>query len=120
MNPLKALLGLSLCATLTSAQTQLLSFDDAAPGAPPSGWSLTKTGKGSPVWRIEADASAPSKPNALKQSGEATYPLALFEASNLRDGFVELKFKPVSGREDQAGGLVWRARDPAATAQRPK
>ncbi|HYL93808.1 MAG TPA: family 16 glycoside hydrolase, partial [Alphaproteobacteria bacterium] len=26
-------------------------------------------------------------------------------------GFVEVKFKPVSGKEDQAGGLVWRAKD---------
>jgi hypothetical protein len=24
---------------------------------------------------------------------------------------VEVKFKPISGREDQAGGLVWRAKD---------
>jgi len=23
-----------------------------------------------------------------------------------------VKFKPISGREDQAGGLVWRAKDP--------
>jgi hypothetical protein len=29
----------------------------------------------------------------------------------LSDGFVEVKFKPVSGREDQAGGLVWRWKD---------
>jgi hypothetical protein len=29
----------------------------------------------------------------------------------LKDGFVEVKFKPLSGREDQAGGLVWRAKD---------
>jgi hypothetical protein len=31
--------------------------------------------------------------------------------TNLKDGFVEVKFKPISGREDQAGGLVWRAKD---------
>ena len=29
----------------------------------------------------------------------------------LTDGYVEVKFKPVSGREDQAGGLVWRWKD---------
>ena len=27
------------------------------------------------------------------------------------DGFVEVKFKPISGGEDQAGGLVWRWKD---------
>jgi Domain of Unknown Function (DUF1080) len=31
--------------------------------------------------------------------------------TSIKDGFVEVKFKPISGREDQAGGLVWRARD---------
>lgn len=109
MNPVHALLCLAVCATLANAQIKRVTFDDAPVGAPPTGWTLTKTGKGSPVWRVEADASAPSQPNVLKQSGEATYPLALFDATNLRDGFVEVKFKPVSGREDQAGGVVWRA-----------
>jgi hypothetical protein len=47
----------------------------------------------------------------LKQSGEATYPVALKDGSSLKDGFVEVKFKPVSGKEDQAGGVIWRAKD---------
>ncbi len=29
----------------------------------------------------------------------------------MEDGFVEVKFKPLSGREDQAGGIVWRWKD---------
>jgi hypothetical protein len=48
----------------------------------------------------------------LKQSGQATYPVCLKDDTNLKDGFVEVKFKPISGKEDQAGGLIWRARDP--------
>jgi hypothetical protein len=35
----------------------------------------------------------------------------LKEGTNIRDGFVEVKFKPISGSEDRAGGIVWRARD---------
>ena len=31
--------------------------------------------------------------------------------TNLKDGFVEVKVKPISGREDQAGGVVWRLKD---------
>jgi hypothetical protein len=27
------------------------------------------------------------------------------------DGFVEVKFKPLAGRENQAGGVVWRWKD---------
>jgi hypothetical protein len=29
----------------------------------------------------------------------------------LKIGFVEVKFKPISGKEDQAGGLIWRCKD---------
>ena len=28
-----------------------------------------------------------------------------------RRGFVEVKFKPLAGREDQAGGVLWRFKD---------
>src|SRR5262249_14032838 len=45
------------------------------------------------------------------QSGEATFPVCLKDDSSVKDGFVEVKFKPVSGKEDQAGGVVWRAMD---------
>jgi hypothetical protein len=31
--------------------------------------------------------------------------------ASLADGWVEVKFKPLSGRDDQAGGLVWRWKD---------
>src|SRR6266446_1372861 len=30
---------------------------------------------------------------------------------DIQDGFVEVKFKPVAGKEDQAGGVIWRAKD---------
>ena len=65
------------------------------------------TGKGSPKWTVERDDGAA----VLKQSGKATYPVALKEGTNIRDGFAEVKFKPLSGSEDRAGGIVWRAKD---------
>jgi hypothetical protein len=83
---------------------------DKSPGAP-SGWTSTMTGAGKPRWTVEKDDSAPGKPNVLKQSGEADYPLLFKDGSSLKDGFVEVKFKAVSGREDQAAGVVWRAKD---------
>lgn len=88
-----------------------INFDDAPVGQPPAGWTVTKTGSGTSKWTVEQDESAPSKPKVLKQSGEATYPVALKDDTNLKDGFVEVKFKPISGKEDQAGGVVWRAKD---------
>ena len=88
-----------------------INFDDATPGAAPPGWTATKTGKGEAKWTIEKDDTAPSKPNVLKQSGEATYPICLKNGTSLKNGFVEVKFKPISGKEDQAGGVIWRAQD---------
>jgi len=88
-----------------------VNFDGMTAGKPPAGWSATQTGSGQAIWSVVPDPTAPSKPNVLKQSGQATYPVCIKDDTSLKDGFVEVKFKPISGREDQAGGLVWRARD---------
>jgi 3-keto-disaccharide hydrolase len=85
-----------------------VSFEADAIGGPPQGWLLTMTGKGTPKWTVERDDDGVA---ALRQSGKATYPLALKEGTSIRDGFVEVRFKPISGSEDRAGGIVWRARD---------
>src|SRR5882724_11604236 len=87
------------------------NFDNCKTGAPPPGWTATKTGSGTAKWTIEHDDSAPSKPNVLKQSGQATYPVCIKDDTSIKDGFVEVKFKPISGKEDQAGGVIWRPKD---------
>jgi hypothetical protein len=106
---MKTLIVFLMATAVASAET--VNFDELKPGQPLSGWTLTKTGDGTPRWSIERDDSAPSKPNVLKQSGEADYPLAIREGSNLQDGFVEVKFKAISGKDDQAGGIIWRCKD---------
>src|SRR5947207_7642575 len=86
-------------------------FETDAVGATPKGWTATRTGRGDPKWTIEQDQTAPSKLKVLKQSGRATYPLLLKDDTNIKDGFIEVKFKAIAGSEDRAAGLVWRARD---------
>ena len=86
-------------------------FETDAVGTTPRGWTSTMTGRGSPKWTVEQDQTAPSKSKVVKQSGQATFPLLLRDDSNVRDGFVEVKFKAIEGSEDRAAGLVWRARD---------
>jgi hypothetical protein len=98
-------------AGLAAGAPEVIDFDKVPTGQVPAGWTAAKTGTGAERWAVEADASAPSKPNVLKQSGVATFPLCLKNETSIKDGFVEVKFKPISGKEDQAGGLVWRARD---------
>src|SRR5260221_13472488 len=103
---------MSLAAALVAAApSEIINFDSGVVGQPPAGWTATKTGSGVAKWTIEKDDTAPSKPNVLKQSGVATYPLCFKNDTSLKDGFVEVKFKPVSGKEDQAGGVVWRCKD---------
>jgi len=104
-----SLILLSFLPSIALADT--ITFDDLKTGAPPPGWTATKTGKGDPKWEIVADDSAPSKPNVLKQSGVATYPVCIKDDTSLKDGFVEVKFKPIDGKEDQAGGVLWRCKD---------
>ena len=88
---------------------QTVSFDRSP--ALPEGWMTGVTGDGAAKWEIIAEGSAPSPPNVLRQSGEATYCWAVDTTQKLQDGFAEVKIKPISGKEDQAGGLVWRFKD---------
>jgi hypothetical protein len=100
-----------VAAAAAGAHADTVSFDSLKTGAPPPGWTATQTGSGSAKWSVEADGTAPSKPNVLKQSGRATYPVCLKDDTSITNGYVEVKFKPISGSEDQAAGLVWRAKD---------
>lgn len=95
----------------SGALAQTINFDKEKADTSPSGWTCTQTGRGEAKWVVVPDDTAPSKPNVLKQSGVATFPICLKDDANIKDGFVEVKFKAISGKEDQAGGLVWRAKD---------
>jgi hypothetical protein len=90
---------------------ETITFDQDAVGSLPSGWMAGVTGRGAPNWAVETDPTAPSAPNVLKQSGAGTFPWCVKKGTALTDGVVEVKFNPISGNEDQAGGLVWRWKD---------
>lgn len=96
---------------MNATNTATLSFDQDSPGALPAGWRAGVTGGGSPIWTVEADATAPSKPNVLKQSGSGPFPWCVRPDVSFADGYLEVRFKPISGNRDQAGGLVWRFSD---------
>jgi len=106
-----SLMGLAAMAMSTGVVAQPVSFDSDAIGASPAGWTTGVTGRGAPRWAVAQDASAPSKSKVLMQSGSGTFPWCVKDGTAIVDGFVEVKFKPIAGREDQAGGLVWRWKD---------
>jgi hypothetical protein len=107
----KIVAGVAVAALATAAQAETAGFDRDPAGAVPAGWVCGSTGGGAPRWAVEADAGAPSAPNVLKQSGKGAFPWCVKQGTALADGVVEVKFKPLTGREDQAGGVVWRWKD---------
>ena len=90
------------------ASSSVGQFDTDVIGNAPVGWTCSATGTGMPRWTVEADPTAPTRPNVLKQSGAATFPWCVKDDVQASDGTVEVKFKSLAGKEDQAGGVVWR------------
>jgi hypothetical protein len=101
---------------LLASPGRVITFDTYTIGKMPPGWTFTTSRHGGPArWEVVKDQTAPSQPYVLAQvSSEAVrdrFPLAILEGLSLRDGDVSVRLKPVSGSEDQGGGLVWRYHD---------
>ena len=96
---------------MTTLHAETLGFDSDVPGSLPLQWDQGVTGGGTARWSVHPDASAPSAPNVLQQSGVAAFAWCVRRGVALQDGYVEVKFKAIAGRQDQAGGLVWRWKD---------
>jgi hypothetical protein len=108
---MRPVLYVALCCLSVGAMAETSSFDADVVGQPPAGWTCGATGRGNSKWTVEADPSAPNKGKVLRQSGTAAFPWCVRTDPKFADGWVEVKFKPLSGREDQAGGVVWRWKD---------
>jgi hypothetical protein len=99
-----------------TAVAETWRFDAQRPLDAPAGMSCALTGRGRPgVWKVVADASAPSAPNVLAQtdadSTSYRLPVCVVNGVSATDLDLSIRFKPISGSVDQAGGLVWRYRD---------
>jgi hypothetical protein len=102
---------LLVVATASGVWADTASFDNGKIGELPPEWIGGVTGSGHAKWTIEADDSAPSKPQVLKQSGEGTFLWCVLKDVAFTNGSIEVRFKTVAGTEDQAGGVVWRFQD---------
>jgi hypothetical protein len=107
----KIVSGLVVAVFATAAGAETVGFDHDPVGAMPAGWVCGSTDGGAPLWTVEADGSAPSPPNVLKQSGSGSFPWCVKQGTALADGVVEVKVTPLAGYDDQAGGVVWRWKD---------
>ena len=131
MNPRRTRLAAALCVLAVlfllgsvavkeqqpAASETIYNFDRNAVGQPVAEFQSALTGRG-PVgkWVVQADPTAPSKPNVLAQvsTDETDYrfPLAVLTDGTYRNVGIRVKFKAISGKVDQAAGLVFRLKNP--------
>jgi hypothetical protein len=86
------------------------------PGTAPPGFSFARTGNGAAGdWRVVADPSAAGQKAIAQLSRDRTdyrFPLAIHDAVSARNVDVVVRFKPVDGTVDQAGGIAVRLASP--------
>jgi hypothetical protein len=94
----------------------MTSIESMTIGSKPAGFTFSRTGQGGDgEWTVTADTTAAGGRAIEQTSTERTdyrFPLAIhdsFSAANLN---VEIRFKAVAGKVDQAGGVAVRLMDP--------
>jgi hypothetical protein len=94
------------------------NFDNVVVGQLPDGWKVEGTNQRGPLatWQVLDDESAPSgtrilalnKPN--HDSG-STFNICWTDDISFLNGEIEVRFKAITGEEDQGGGIIWRAQN---------
>jgi hypothetical protein len=84
-------------------------------GRPPTGFNSARTGQGSPSeWTVVDDPTSPAGRVIEQSSTDRTdyrFPLAILDQFVAKNLEISLRFKPVAGRVDQAGGIAVRLAD---------
>ena len=97
-------------AVMADAQTRKMDFTQDARDQPPKGFEFGYTaGVGKPgKWVVQADGSNKVLAQTDPDSTRSRFPVAVLSDVSAADVDLSVRFKPVSGRVDQAAGLVWR------------
>jgi hypothetical protein len=93
----------------------MINLSDATVGSAPSDFAFARTGSGGPgQWVVVADESAQGGRAVEQASTEKTdyrFPLAIYQPVVAKNVEVSLRFKPVAGSVDRAGGIAVRLTD---------
>jgi hypothetical protein len=92
--------------TAVAGQVEEWTFDKDAAGKSPAGAEVFNG-----TWEVRAEGDAPSPPNVLCQTATAEYPAIRFGDKVYVDFVATVRFKPVSGKDDQAAGIIFRVQD---------
>jgi hypothetical protein len=89
-----------------------INLDDAAPGTLPTSFTTAVTGGGGPEsWVVREDPTLGQKHILVQESADETsyrFPLCIYEDVIASDLAVEVKYKALAGKVDEAGGIVLR------------
>ncbi len=91
---------------VTPGQLAEWKFDSDAIGGLPVGVEVFSS-----VWAVRSEEDAPSTPNVLCQTGTSDFPAICLSDRVYTDVVVSVRFKPVLGEDDQAGGIIFRVQD---------
>lgn len=93
--------------------TRKVDFSDDAIGQAPKGFAFGLTAKnGAPgKWVVQAEGDNKYLAQVDGDSTRSRFPVAVLADVSAVDVDLSARFRPVSGRVDQAAGLVWRFQD---------
>ncbi|MEI7804242.1 MAG: hypothetical protein WCI56_02830 [Hyphomicrobiales bacterium] len=106
------------CATpsgLAQKGMTMIAIEKMEVGKPPAEFDFARTGQGGPgQWIVVTDPTA-SGGRAIEQSSidrtDYRFPLAIYKPISVTNAEITVRFKPVAGNVDQAGGIVMRLID---------
>jgi hypothetical protein len=108
-------LAFALFIAATPARADMIAFT-GTPGAAPENFESARTGSGGPgKWAVVEDTSAEGGRAVEQTSTEKTdyrFPLAIYQPLSAKNVEVSLRFKPMAGAVDRAGGIAVRLKDP--------
>jgi hypothetical protein len=110
---LAAAIAAMLASSVVTAQT--ITFGDVTPGQVPQELEVGLTGGGPrPRWEVVSDSTAVDGKALAQLSTDRTdlrFPLAIHRSTPPVNVEVSTRFKAISGKVDQAGGLAVRLKD---------
>jgi hypothetical protein len=95
------------------AETRKIDFTADVVGQPPKGFIFGHTASvGAPgKWVIQEEGGNKFLAQTDADSTRSRFPVAVLGDVSASDVDLSVRFRPISGRVDQAAGLVWRYRD---------
>ena len=93
-------------AAASPSASAVWNFDADPVGGLPTGAQVF-----SGQWEVRPEPDTPSQPNALCQTGQADFAAVRLDSGPYSDLTLVTHFKPIAGKEDQAGGLIFHVQD---------